>query len=528
MVVNRYAASQAELESAVASSRSQLEATQRQLSERESELAALRSSTGQAEASAGSRVQALEAELAGLRASSSAASSSASELETELANARARIESLEERVKGRPSAKCSIAVEDAGGGKEAADTAPLFPSVLENGRTVKFSWSLSGTVRIQWFRSFRGSAWEPIPGKTATKPSYTLSVDDIGACLRAEATHTVTAASVFAEAGPVHPSTAMLQTLAEPLRKLDFSFAVESANAGSDAERQRRLLLNKEKIKLQDAKGKTVAKKEWGEHVKAVLDGDSERRFSVQIEQNGPIVSYVAPNQRARDLIVVCLRAFVYVITRHGGRLDNKLEHLMALSLHVRTLNETAQAPRLSTVPSSRRTGSVGGSGGGSTPGKPPVTGGAAGGGAGGGGGKPVTPASNRKADGSGPSTPVSHSAGAPAQPGNGRRVSGAGEDDWGGFGLPPPAQSAAQAGSGGSSSAAASNGQQRATRRNAEGEELDDEGFIVTKNRGFDESDAQAAQPGAAAAAASCSLSAPSVPVSPQHRSQGRRRFGP
>ena len=497
MVVNKYAAQQSELESSLAQSRAELERVQRALAEREAETAQIRADRGASESSLSSRTAQLEAELTALRASSASSSATIAELQAELSASRAKVEGLEERVKGKPSAKCSIAVEDAGKATTEVD-APLFPGVLESGRSVKFSWSLSGSVRIQWFRSFRGSDWQLIPGKVATRPSYTISADDIGACLRAEATHTENGRSVYAETGPVHPSSLLVRSLAELLRKLDASFQVESANA-ADADKQRRILLNKEKIKLQDAKGKTVAKKEWGDAVRAVIDGDSERRFSVQIEQNGPVVNYVANNGRLRDLIVVTLRTFVWVISKHQGKLNKDLDHDIALSLYVRTLNEQSNVGRMGVVPASpagKRT-SVGGGV------KTPA--GAAG------KGQQGTPASKQQKGGGGdggstPSTPVSHSAATPGQPSNGRRQSGAGDDDWGGFGLPPPAaaggglstagvtvsapissaSSSAQSNGGGGGGAGAPN---RPVKRNAEGEEVDDEGFIVTKQRGFDES---------------------------------------
>ena len=364
----------------------------------------------------------------------------------------------------------------------------LFPGVLENGRTVKFSWSLSGNVRIQWFRSFRGSAWDLIPGKNATRPSYTVSADDIGACLRAEATHTVNGSMVYAEAGPVHPSHALINALQEPLRRLDATFTVESggAAAGGEADRKRGILLNKEKIKLQDAKGKTVAKKEWGEHVKVTLDGDSERRFSVQIESNGPVVPYAAGNQRMRDLIVVALRSFIYVITKQGGRLNKDMDHILALALHIRTLNEQTYNRAMSTVPASpaKRQPSIS-SGAGSKAPLPPGGKGAA--------GPPTTTPSKRPSDaaqGSAPSTPVSHSAATPQQPGNdSRRQSGGGDEEWGGFSLP------ASAGSTQSVTTVVKSDSNGAVRKNAEGQELDDQGFIVTKNRGFDESHTKPSQ---------------------------------
>ena len=482
MVVNKYAAQQADLEAAAASARAQADAAQRSLAEKEREVAQLRGQQEQSESSQTSRSSALEAELTALRASSAASSAAVAELQTELAAARAKAESLEERAKGKPSSKCSIGVEDSAGA--AAES--LFPGVLENGRALKFSWSLSGPVRIQWFRAFRGSDWQLIPGKAATKPQYLVSADDIGASLRAEATHTVTGASVYAEAGPVHASAAMVGSLAELLRKLDATFVVESASSTDAGDRSRRLLLNKEKIKLQDAKGKTVAKKEWGDHVKVSLDGDSDRRFAVQIEQSGPVVNYIAPNQRTRDLVVVTMRTFVHVITKHGGRLNKDLDHVIALSAYVRTLSEQAGAGRMSVVPPS--------------PAKPRTsTSAAKPGAAGKGGAAQGTPASKQqKSDsGSAPSTPESHSAATPQQPSNGRRQSGAGDDEWGGFGLPPAAHSGSVSVSASSAPGGApalgsgpSNGAPaKPVRKNADGDEVDEEGFIVNKNRGFDES---------------------------------------
>ena len=116
---------------------------------------------------------------------------------------------------------------------------------------------------------------------------------------------------------------------------------------------------------------------------------------------------------------------------------------------------------------------------------------------------------------GSAPSTPESHSAATPAGgPSNGRRQSGAGDEDWaGGFGLPPPAgishagsvSSLSQSGGisisppmtiGGGAAANGGGGPPKAVRKNADGDEVDDEGFIVTKQRGFDESTPQHTQP--------------------------------
>ena len=489
VVVNRYASQQAELESSLAQSRAELERVQRALAEKEAEVSQTRAERGASESSLSSRTAQLEAELTALRASSASASSTVAELQAELSAARGKVEALEEKAKGKPSAKCFISVEDAGKSAAGDADAPLFPGVLESGRAVKFTWSLSGTVRIQWYRSFRGSDWQLIPGKVATRPTYNINADDIGACLRAEATHTENGRSVYAETGPVHPSSLLVRSLAELVRKLDASFQVESANA-AEADKQRRILLNKEKIKLQDAKGKTVAKKEWGEAVRVLIDGDSERRFSVQIEQNGPVVNYIANNGKLRDLIIVTMRTFVWLITKHAGKLNKELDHDIALSLYVRTLSEQANVQKMGVVPASpagKRT-SVGGGAGAKAPA------GATG------KGQQGTPASKKAGEsGSTPSTPVSHSAATPGQPSNGRRQSGAGEDDWGGFGLPPPAAAggglttagvtvsqpiAANGGGGGGGGG----GPPRAVKRNADGDEVDDEGFIVTKQRGFDE----------------------------------------
>jgi hypothetical protein len=191
-------------------------------------------------------------EVASLRATASAAESSVTSLQAELATARAQVDALEEKAKGKSSGNCSIAVEDSAGGKEANDS--LFPGVLESGRSVKFSWGMTGQVHIQWYRAFKGGDWQVISGKLAKKPSYTITSDDIGACLKAEATHITTGQAVYAETSPVHPYTPLVRSLGDILRKLDATFQVESANA-QDSDKSRRILLNKEKIKLQDAKG---------------------------------------------------------------------------------------------------------------------------------------------------------------------------------------------------------------------------------------------------------------------------------
>jgi hypothetical protein len=229
-----------------------------------------------------------------------------------------------------------------------------------------------------------------------------------------------------------------------------------------------------------------VAKKEWGDAVKVILDGDSERRFAVQIEPSGNLVNYIAQGSRMRDLIVVSIRTFLWLITKHQGKLNKDLDHDVALSLYVRTLNEQSGAGRMSSVPAGPKRTSVGG--GTPTGGKPPVK------------GQQGTPASKQKASfasGGPPTTPPSHSANPPS---NGRRQSGTGEDDWGGFGLPPAQVSHAGSVSGLSASSQSgvqisapvpqgNNGQPpRPVRRNADGDEVDDEGFIVTKQRGFDE----------------------------------------
>ena len=362
MVVNRYASQQAELESALSASRSQLEGVQQALSEREQELQQLRAERGASESATSSRTSQLEAELTSLRQSAVSSEASITALQDEVATAKARADALEEKLKGKASSSCSISLEEvpggAGGGKEGPDA--FFPGVLECGRSVKFSWALVGKVRIQWYRAFKGGDWQVIPGKMATKPNYLITADDIGASLKAEASHIVTGESCYAETAPVHPYTPLVRSLGELLRKLDATFTVESANA-TDADKTRRILLNKEKVKLQDSKGKTVAKKEWGEAVRVTLDGDSERRFSVQIEQNGPVVNYIAQGSRMRDLIVVTIRMFLWLITKHQGRLNKDLDHDLALSLYVRTLAELSNAGRMGTVPAVKRTSTGGG-----------------------------------------------------------------------------------------------------------------------------------------------------------------------
>ena len=251
MVVNRYASQQAELEASLSQSRGQLEALQRAVAEREAEVQQLRQDKGASESSLSSRTAQLEAEVSSLRAAASAAESSVASLTVELQNARAHSDALEEKAKGKSSGNCSIAVEDSGS-KEANDA--LLPGVLESGRSVKFSWGMTGQVHIQWYRAFKGGDWQTIPGKLAKKPSYTITADDIGACLKAEATHITTGQAVYAETSPVHPYTPLVKSLGDIVKKLDATFTVESANA-QDADKSRRILLNKEKIKLQDAKG---------------------------------------------------------------------------------------------------------------------------------------------------------------------------------------------------------------------------------------------------------------------------------
>ena len=223
-------------------------------------------------------------------------------------------ESLEEQSR-RLSLKCSISVE-APANVEGQSQSPV-AGKFESSRVIVFKWSLAGDVRIKWFRSFGGGVWEQIPGKTATRPKYTLTVDDIGATMKATATPASgTGPSVYCERGTVTASNSLLNGLAKAISKFDVVFdvqSVEKEGTAAAADSQRQIALNKEKIKLRTT-NKTIAKAVYSAAVRATIDGDSTNKFFLTIEPNGPKAHFATPSSRERDYIVQCIRLFTLAI----------------------------------------------------------------------------------------------------------------------------------------------------------------------------------------------------------------------
>lgn len=240
-------------------------------------------------------------------------------LNSELAKANTIIALKEEQEQAGTA--LDIRVESEGGGL-----------ICENSRPLKLIHSYPTHSPVQWYRSFRGGQYSPIPGMLSQKSMYIPTVDDIGACLKVEISLS-NGTKGYREVGPVGSNRQMIITIAEGLKKMEAVFNVEGAY--EPGLKNKSILLNKEKIKLRH-NGKTVAKGIYSEHIKVVLDDENPLKFTVWVEEKTPPISYVAATQKERDLIAQTIRSYN---THSMAGKNAPADHLIALAFLVRASN---------------------------------------------------------------------------------------------------------------------------------------------------------------------------------------------
>jgi hypothetical protein len=211
---------------------------------------------------------------------------------------------------------------------------------VTEGCLVSLEFELEGEIRIEWLRSFCGAKYVAIGGTEASKKQYLVTVDDIGASLRATATNVQNGIVVQAEIGPVIPSFALVTHVQEHLKKFDTTFPVECVELdGSKVPRQ--ITLTKEKIKFRNGK-QTVTKNAWGPYVTVKLDLHSADKFLVAIDANLSTITFVAPTSNDRNIIVQAIRLFNYFLhTKPSYKYgDHKQDSIQALTYLLRCFNE--------------------------------------------------------------------------------------------------------------------------------------------------------------------------------------------
>ena len=213
-------------------------------------------------------------------------------------------------------------LEDADAFAETVSMTITPSGQLENGRamTLTHSHPSPAQCQVQWSRSFGGSAFTKIPGGLAQQLSYTPTIDDVGATLKVDlympdplAPDAMLPKPVSREIGPVRVRRNMVIAMHEAIKKGDILLNVESAYdsglSAKEKEKQRpQILLNREKIKLR-AGGKTIAKAEWSDQLRVVIDYESTTRFTLRVDASSTPVSYSVPPGE-RDLIVQTIRSF--------------------------------------------------------------------------------------------------------------------------------------------------------------------------------------------------------------------------
>jgi len=117
------------------------------------------------------------------------------------------------------------------------------------GKAIKITTEFTEPYEVQWFRSFRGSYFYPIPGIFGTEATYVPTVDDVGAVLRAECTVLATGQVAAAEIGPVACRPKVVGVVAEHLKKMDVTYpvGVNPDTQPKDKGKSLAVLLNKEK-----------------------------------------------------------------------------------------------------------------------------------------------------------------------------------------------------------------------------------------------------------------------------------------
>lgn len=230
-------------------------------------------------------------------------------LSTELTTAHASTDRVEEE-KARLQGEFQVAKEALeeivnldsadGSGLEARVVSQLHPPV--NGAPVTLIPNPPGDYQVQWFRSSKGSLFQPIAGTHGAK--YIPTADDIGAVLKGQA-RAADGAVVTAEVGPIECAPENIRSLTEYLKraaKAELVLEVSSATPSTDS---KAIVLTKTKIKLRNGK-QTQLKEPYSHHLKVDLDPADPSRFKLQIGQK-MACTYLAPRGQ-RDLYALILR----------------------------------------------------------------------------------------------------------------------------------------------------------------------------------------------------------------------------
>eukprot|EP00492_Amphilonche_elongata_P002004 TRINITY_DN22_c0_g1_i3.p1 TRINITY_DN22_c0_g1~~TRINITY_DN22_c0_g1_i3.p1 ORF type:complete len:495 (+),score=86.90 TRINITY_DN22_c0_g1_i3:453-1937(+) len=165
---------------------------------------------------------------------------------------------------------------------------------------------IDGNVDFQWFRSVN-SIYVPIEG--ATSGSYIPTADDIGTMLKCEVqSQTFQGAKATCECGPVllDPGfQGLLHNFMQDLKnsKNSIIYKVYEANA------EMFIVVNIEKLKIKNAKKKTVEKGSWTEVTKIILSDDDPKSFTLQLSGKHKMHQFRVTKMRDREIITLLIRA---------------------------------------------------------------------------------------------------------------------------------------------------------------------------------------------------------------------------
>lgn len=125
---------------------------------------------------------------------------------------------------------------------------------------------MSVGIKYQWYNSFAGNNFVPIKG--ATSETLLCSVDHIGSVLRIEVTNEFGDSAHADSVGPLLVSPELISAVELNIKKPEVVFPVHTWPQQPKAP-ERQILLNKEKIKIQE-NHKTKCKEPYTEHVKVL------------------------------------------------------------------------------------------------------------------------------------------------------------------------------------------------------------------------------------------------------------------
>ena len=312
----------------IAQLQAQLDESARALKEREAQVQDYVARVHSLESEKGDLFQRTSDELHAAKAAVREGNSKIEAVNAELAKATAAVRFAEEKEQRQASTEMSVESDN---------------NISENGRLVRIvAPSLPADTPTQWYRSFRGSAFAPIPGGLlSTQASYTPTVDDIGAVLKAELlVGPGRNIPVSREFGPIGSKRAMVLAIQEHIKTKDVTFNVASAyDTTADGKNRPQILLNHEKIKLRVG-GKTVAKAGYSDQLRVLLDTESLTRFTVRLDVSSNPLSYAAANTQERDLIVQTIRSFNQAMIIAAAK-THPPDSVLALAYLIRTSNES-------------------------------------------------------------------------------------------------------------------------------------------------------------------------------------------